>query len=225
MKKKAEDTLLIRSFYRTMGNLIAKKMLSTKISPNQVTFLGLSIGILACLLILTEEHSLLILAGIFLQLNVLFDFVDGSLAHLASKETVLGDWLDSNTGILVDTLLFFAIGLNLYWQRGESIVWMMSFLCLAWRYLIRNIYFTFHTTGFFEDGVKESSKNYLFRFLREFIPTRYIILLLASLALIFNQLYGFLKLISIYGGIGYLGLLVMVYKKIAKSESAISSRK
>lgn len=219
MKKKPEDTLFIRSFYRFMGNFIAKKISKTKISPNQVTFFGLLIGILASCLILTKNYHLLIIAGIFLQLNVICDFVDGSLAHLTSKETILGDWLDSNTGILVDSFLFFAIGLNLHLQKAEAAVWIMSFLCLTWRYLIRNIYFTFHATGFFDDGIRETRKNFLFRVLREFIPTRYLILLLASLALIFNQLYGFLILVSSYGGIGYLGLWIAVYKRIAKSES------
>jgi len=219
MKQREEEKLIIPRFYRYLGNRIAQGLAKTKTSPNQVTFIGLFIGIISGLLIFGNNHYLLILAGILLQLNVILDYVDGSLAHLLSQKSVLGRWLDHNAGIPVDTLLFFAIAFNLYWQRGETSIWILSFLCLTWRYLIRNIYFTFQETGFFQYAIKETRHSFILRVLREFIPSRYLILLFISLALVFNQLYTLLVVFSIYGGLACVGLWIGVYKRIAKIES------
>ena len=100
-------------------------------------------------------------------MNVVLDYVDGSLAHLKGMESALGDWLDKNA-IVVDFAVFLAIALNLHfhpvsdkdwlpqwgWLSEEGAMWMLAFLSMSWRFLTIQTKFTFQATGFFESTIK-----------------------------------------------------------------------
>ena len=68
------------------------------ISPNQMTLIGFSFGILMCLTIIIDQY---LIAIIFLFLNRLSDGLDGAMARLQTP-TPLGGYLD----IVLDFLIY-----------------------------------------------------------------------------------------------------------------------
>ena len=230
MIKTEIDTFFIRSGYRWSGNFIAKLMKDSPVTPNQVTFVGMIIGLAAVPCILSENLLILVLAGILIQLNVILDFVDGSLAHLTKRESVIGDWLDRNLGILVDSFIFFAMTYRAFLDYEHPLFWIAGFLCLVWRYLIRTIFDTsvFATARikpFHNDLKSQTQKSLFMNIAKEFIPTRYFALLLASFFIAFNKIHWFLLFFSIYGFLGYVGLIIITYLKISKGERSLTNTK
>ena len=68
------------------------------ISPNQMTLIGFSFGVLMCLSIIIDQY---LIAIIFLFLNRLSDGLDGAMARLQTP-TPLGGYLD----IVLDFLIY-----------------------------------------------------------------------------------------------------------------------
>ncbi len=231
-----EEKMLMPRMYRFMGNAIAKRLANSPLTPNQVTFLGIFVGLAAAWAIVKGDPDWMLVAAILLQVNVVLDYVDGSLAHLKGMGSVLGDWLDKNAGIGVDFTIFLAIALNLHfkglpedswlpawqWLHADSggIMWMLAFLSLSWRFLTMQTKFTFQATGFFESTVKERSYGPLVQGVLLFLPTRYFFLLCLSLGIALNQLPALLLFIACYGAAACGGLWVIAYCKIAKHEHA-----
>ena len=87
----------IQKYTQTPLQYIAKLFLKF-ISPNQMTLIGFSFGILMCLAIIIDQY---LIAIIFLFLNRLSDGLDGTMARLQTP-TPLGGYLD----IVLDFLIY-----------------------------------------------------------------------------------------------------------------------
>ena len=105
---------IIRIIARAPGELLAK----TKISPNQVTFLGLSINCLVAFFIARGGLNYLAI-GILIWVAGFFDALDGSVARATGRTTVFGNFLDSVLDRCADSVVYF--GILLYFLRlGEA---------------------------------------------------------------------------------------------------------
>ncbi|MCO5142388.1 MAG: CDP-alcohol phosphatidyltransferase family protein [Oligoflexia bacterium] len=90
-------------FYRLFGFLIAKIAFFIRMSPTQLTFIGLVLG-LSCgyFFYHNESNQNLIIASILLVTAGIFDSSDGQLARMGGKSTKFGLVLDG----LCDNLVF-----------------------------------------------------------------------------------------------------------------------
>ena len=86
-----------------VGNLIGREL-----SPNQLTFIGLILGIFAFFFIV---YTKIIYGAIFTLLSGIFDLLDGLVARTQRVETKFGGFLDSVFDRYVDVLIFIALGL------------------------------------------------------------------------------------------------------------------
>ena len=82
------------------------------ISPNHMTLIGFSFGVLMCLSIIIDQY---LIAIIFLFLNRLSDGLDGTMARLLTP-TPLGGYLD----IVVDFLIYAEERLMAYILDGSQ---------------------------------------------------------------------------------------------------------
>jgi CDP-diacylglycerol--glycerol-3-phosphate 3-phosphatidyltransferase len=103
----------IRVIAQTPGNLLAK----TKITPNQVTLLGLLVNCLVAFFIAKGELSYLII-GILIWVAGFFDALDGSVARATGKTTVFGSFWDSVLDRYADAVIYFGILLH-FLKLGE----------------------------------------------------------------------------------------------------------
>lgn len=102
---------------------LIKLIARTGLTPNQVTILGLAIGLSAALAI---AKGYFIFAIALWWFSRLFDALDGIYARAYNKTSDFGAFLD----IQLDMLAYSAIILGLYWQFPEfSLQWMIILLC------------------------------------------------------------------------------------------------
>jgi CDP-diacylglycerol--glycerol-3-phosphate 3-phosphatidyltransferase len=95
---------IIRVIARTPGALLAK----TKITPNQVTFLGLLVNCAVAFFIAKGNLSYLIV-GILIWIAGFFDALDGSVARATGTVTVFGKFWDSVLDRYSDSVIYFGI--------------------------------------------------------------------------------------------------------------------
>lgn len=103
----------IRIIARAPGDLLAK----TKITPNQVTFLGLLVNCVVAFCIAKGELSYLII-GILIWVAGFFDALDGSVARATGKTSVFGNFWDSVLDRYADSVIYFGILLH-FLKMGE----------------------------------------------------------------------------------------------------------
>ena len=92
------------------------------ISPNHMTLIGFSFGVLMCLFIIIDQY---LIATIFLFLNRLSDGLDGSMARLQTP-TPLGGYLD----IVLDFLIYggFVLSFGIT-EQNNSLLSMVLLFC------------------------------------------------------------------------------------------------
>ena len=92
------------------------------ISPNHVTLIGFSFGLLMCLSIIIDQY---LIATIFLFLNRLSDGLDGSMARLQTP-TPLGGYLD----IVLDFLIYggFVLSFGIT-EQNNTLLSMVLLFC------------------------------------------------------------------------------------------------
>jgi len=111
----------IQKFTQKPLKYIAKLFLKF-ISPNQMTFIGFSFGVLMCLFIIIDQY---LFATIFLFLNRLSDGLDGTMARLQTP-TPLGGYLD----IVLDFLIYggFVLSFGIT-EQNNSLLSMVLLFC------------------------------------------------------------------------------------------------
>jgi len=105
---------IIRIIARAPGDLLAK----TKITPNQVTFLGFLVNCLVAFFIARVGLNYLTI-GILIWAAGFFDALDGSVARASGKTTVFGNFLDSVLDRYADSVIYFGILLH-FLRLGEA---------------------------------------------------------------------------------------------------------
>lgn len=120
---------------RKISGPIALMLLKTGISPNSITiFRSLFIWVALYLFFKAGFYSI-ILAGIILQICDILDYVDGDLARLTGKTSVLGEWLEyfeNNFQGTSGSLLGLFITLGLFRKTHDVRIFIvLFFLCFG----------------------------------------------------------------------------------------------
>lgn len=84
------------------------KFVGKRLTPNQLTVIGLIFGILAFFFIV---YGSIIIGAVFVLLSGLFDVLDGLVARTQRMATDFGAFLDSVFDRYVDVLVFIALGI------------------------------------------------------------------------------------------------------------------
>lgn len=74
-------------------NFLAGGLARTGLSPNQVTFIGLALVLLNCVLYVMHESTLWF--GILLTVSFAFDGLDGAVARITNRTSKFGGYLDA----------------------------------------------------------------------------------------------------------------------------------
>ena len=98
-----------RKIFNPIFNKIAKIMISLKLSANQITAIAFVIGILSAVALYFNKY---LLSFLFLWLSGLFDAVDGEVARLSNKKSLIGAQLDIVSDRTVELAFIWAIAFN-----------------------------------------------------------------------------------------------------------------
>ena len=126
---KPTESFLSQKFERKVSLAITRRLLYTRVTPNQISIASILLGVFSSLLFLGESRMLHVLGGGLLLLSSIVDGCDGELARLRFQESRWGSWLDFLGDNVVHMSVFFCVGLGLY-LRGEGPVYALLG-CLA----------------------------------------------------------------------------------------------
>ena len=131
------DGFMSRHLDRKISQFFSRRLVRTKMTPNQVTLTGMSIGLLGALLLSSPGHWQRVLGSLLFVFCIIVDGVDGEVARLKVMDSRFGRYLDITTDNLVHIAVFVGIAVGLYRETGSSLylaaLWVLlgGFACCA----------------------------------------------------------------------------------------------
>lgn len=187
----------VKKQYRKIGEVFARMLANTNVTPNQVTVCGFFISCLGAYFFFRADYASLIVAAILLQLGYVFDFIDGSLSRIKNAASDYGDWLDRLSGLYAWVLIFLGATLGVFRQTHEPHILIFGLLAAVGT-LIKNYTQSVYLTQFkFASGfgqVKYKKLGFIM-FLRPTAPFVYTIFTIGA---IFNKMYWVLIFFGAY---------------------------
>ena len=201
LKSSEVNAPFIKKIYRHLGISIARVLVNTSITPNQVSYASAIIVILSSYFFFRADYTSLIIAAILLQIGFLFDYVDGSLSRIKNSSSAYGDWLDEMFGTYgFYIFIFVGVTFGVYSQIREPHVLILGLLIpigLLTQALTHTIYS--ENFKFAKDFGQEQYRK--LGFMMFFRPTLPFMTLLLTLGAIFNKVYWVLVFFGIYSPI------------------------
>ncbi|MGW2559243.1 CDP-alcohol phosphatidyltransferase family protein [Streptomyces sp. NPDC001514] len=118
-----------RLYMREISLRVTRSLVTTKVTPNQLTYLMTLAGVLACPALLVPGIWGAVLGVVMVQLYLLLDCVDGEVARWKKQYSLSGVYLDRVGAYLCDAAVLVGFGLRAAdpWGGGR-IDWLWAFL-------------------------------------------------------------------------------------------------
>jgi len=222
-KEKVMEQYVVR-LYRGLGTSLAKRLVNTKIMPNQITLTGLALVVIASFFFATGEYANLIVGAFIIFFSFVLDFTDGTLARLRNQASILGDWLDSMSDDLREVLVTVSLCIGLYKNTGATSVWLLGFIALAAdRLIFRTTNKLYKILPYNENEINKQVKvvfsgGIIFRIVKEFLSVRLIKYTLLPVFIVFDKLFAYMVFAALYGTLLCIGFFAFSFFKIKKEE-------
>lgn len=117
---KDEEGFMSRHFDRWISLAVSRRLANTAITPNQMTYVAVLIGLVGAPFFLSSRPSVQVFGGILFLLHSIIDGCDGELARLKFQESRYGGVLDFWGDNVVHVAVFAAMGAGLARQTGKA---------------------------------------------------------------------------------------------------------
>lgn len=108
---------------KTLSFALTRRLLNTRITPNQVTIANFIMGLIGCLMVSHPVWGWRTLGASLIQLNSVFDGCDGEIARLKVMSSRLGAWLDTIVDDVLNNAMLVALIYGLY--RDTQAAWIL----------------------------------------------------------------------------------------------------
>lgn len=159
---RSADGIVAYYVNRPISLAMSRHLVRTPVTPNQITTLALALGLLASGLAASGTYSMLVIAGLLLQLSSVLDGVDGELARLRLTSSHSGEWYDTIADDVVTASFVGALAWAMHVRVGHpmyaTLAWVGPLLVVAtaltaYRALHRKGYASHNAMAWgFEDG-------------------------------------------------------------------------
>lgn len=133
--------------YRPLAFLVTKAVYPTSITPNQLTFVALVLGVSSGFALAQGTAEFLALGGILFALSNVFDCSDGMLARLKRNGTHLGRVIDGFADYIVGTAVYLGLGFGMSRELMPNWGWLLAILA-GISAVAHSIYFDFYRNEF-----------------------------------------------------------------------------
>ena len=206
----------IEKVYRIFSKYIVKKIINTKITPNNLSWLSFFLIVVSVQFIIFKENNYFnLISFLLINLSLIFDCADGDLAVKKKLQSSFGAHLDCTLDRLADNVFILAIISSNYINENNIYFLFCGLVFIGFRFCIDNIYFSMITflPNFDQNYL---SKGLLFKFIEFFIFTRTNMLFWGSCFVVINLHEKYLLLMSIYTLLYYFAVLMFTYLKSYK---------
>jgi phosphatidylglycerophosphate synthase len=115
------DSPMDRLVTRFISRQLTRLFLNTSMTPNQITFLSLLIGLGSAWSFYQGTYTSGLIGALLLLVSAWVDCTDGEIARLKFLETPVGARFDIFCDNIVHFFVFFSIGMGLFFQTGEPL--------------------------------------------------------------------------------------------------------
>ena len=115
----SNDSMMDRMVTRSVSRQLTRFFLNTRLTPNQITFLSLLVGLGSALGFSQGTYFWGITGSLLLLVSAWIDCTDGEVARLKFMTSDWGAQFDVLCDNIVHVCVFFAIGLGLYFSTGD----------------------------------------------------------------------------------------------------------
>lgn len=122
-----DDGFMARHFDRRLSQFMSRRLGHTNITPNQVTLVGMAIGLIAALLLSLPGYWAHLCGALLFVFCIIVDGVDGEIARLKLQESAFGHYLDVVTDNIVHAAIFVGVAFGLYHDTGND-----SYILALW---------------------------------------------------------------------------------------------
>ncbi len=129
-KSIAHDGVVAWFVMRPLSELLARALVDTRVTPNQVTLLALAFGLVAGWQASLGGYSHTVAAGILVWAGAVVDCVDGDLARMRLQSSRLGQWLDTLADDVTTCALVVGLGMGLH-RDGADRGWLVLAVAAA----------------------------------------------------------------------------------------------
>jgi phosphatidylglycerophosphate synthase len=113
-------------FYRPLAVLFVKLLYRFPVTPNQISFISMVVGVLAAWQFSEVTGMHLTFASVLLAFSVVLDCADGQIARLKKNGTSLGRVVDGIADYVVGVAVFVGVGIGL--SRSVNEQWIIVIL-------------------------------------------------------------------------------------------------
>lgn len=128
---------LCERVYRPLAHLVVLLLLPLRVPPPAVVVASCLVGVAAAVEI---ARGALVTAAVLLVVKTVLDNADGQLARASGRVTALGRYLDSESDLLVDAVLFAALGYLTGMPWAAAGAFLVLTLVLGVNFNLRRLY-------------------------------------------------------------------------------------
>lgn len=119
--RKDTDGFISKNINRRISTLISRFFIRTPLTPNQITWSALVIGLLSGFFISRGTHWDIALGGILFQFASIYDGCDGEIAKLKLASSKFGEWLDTVCDNITYVAFFAGVAVGAYRQGATTL--------------------------------------------------------------------------------------------------------
>ena len=121
-----EETLDL-VFYRPLAFGFVKLIYNTNLTPNQISYLALTIGVIGGSVFSHGTYAASVIAAILLIIYDILDCSDGQLARMKKNGTLTGRIIDGFSDYIVTIVAYIGIGIGFSLQTGDPVfAWTLT---------------------------------------------------------------------------------------------------
>ena len=109
---KDTEGFMSRHFERRISLALSRRLVNTSITPNQMTLISLTVGLLGALLMVPDVLAVQVAGALLFLGHSILDGCDGEIARIKFQESRFGGLLDFWGDNVVHCAVFFCIGLS-----------------------------------------------------------------------------------------------------------------
>ena len=133
---KPSDGFISRNLNRKISTRISKYLVTTSITPNQVTAISFLIALISASSFSLGSYIYVAVGGVLAQLASILDGCDGEIARLKFSQSSYGSWLDACLDRYADFLIILGMIWGYWIIHKEVAIWLIGFISLIGTFMI-----------------------------------------------------------------------------------------
>ena len=170
LKMKEVEEVFDLILYRPLAFIFVKSIIRTNITPNQLTFAAIVMGVIAGCFYSQGTQSCFIAGGIFYLLFNVLDCSDGQLARLKKNGTHVGRIIDGIADYIAVISVFIGVGIGFSAKSDNPAFWWTMLALAGLSNIIHSVLVDYYRNRFldyvlerknmFEEDLEDYKKEY-----------------------------------------------------------------